>query len=420
MFMQASCLSRICRASSRDMSLFKVSGDKELVQLLAWAAGEQQTLEICSTGVSTYFGRPVNAQHQLDVSGLNGIVDYQPEELVLTVKAATALSEIEAALWQQQQSLAFEPPRFAQLLGLDTDANTIGGMVSCGLAGPRRFKVGSVRDFVLGMAAVSGRGEAFVCGGKVIKNVTGYDLPKLLTGSYGTLAVLHEVTLKTLPTPQTQCTVLIKNLEVAAAVALMNSVLRTDVDLSGASFLPANLDFPARPYSCPLVALRLEGFTASVSSRVDLLRTYLDLNTQIQLLDTAASAPLWAAIRDVQPFATTARQGVVWRVAVPAAAAAAFLGTLSSTLQFQYYLDWAGGLIWMQLASSEEPHAEALRRVLQSCGGYATLIRASRAVRAATAVFQPQSAPLAALTQRIKQQFDPRGILNPGRMYPGV
>jgi len=358
-------------------------------------------------------GRPVAASNVLDLSALAGIVSYEPAELVLTALAGTPMGVIEAALAEHQQCLAFEPPHFGSLLGVDSDG-TLGGTVAVGLSGPRRFKAGAVRDHVLGIAAVSGRGEAFIAGGKVVKNVTGYDVPKLLAGSYGTLAVLTEITVKVLPRPQDQRTVVVGGLSARDGVRVMTSVLQSAIDVSGACYLPV---VPWAEGS--VTAFRLEGFSVSVEARLGELTARLGTEGSVSTLDQATSAEFWRGVRDVRLFESGAREALVWRLSVPPSAAVAVVERIErSRAGAKVFMDWGGGLIWVAVDSGE---AEApIRAALAEASGHATLIRAPADLRARVPVFQPQAPAIAALAKRVKAQFDPSRVLNPGRMYVDV
>src|SRR5690242_11526942 len=235
------------------MSRFTPADIDELCETVSEALAAEEPVEIVGGGSKRALGRPVQAAHTLDLSRLSGIRDYAPSELVLTAGAATPLAEIELALDDAGQMLAFEPPRWHALLGGE-GAPTLGGVLACNLAGPRRLKAGAARDHFLGFRAVSGRGESFKAGGKVVKNVTGYDLCKLMAGSYGTLAALEEVTVKVLPRPETAATVLFAGLDPAAAVRLMSAALGSPHEISGAAYLPAG--YGAVPAGS--VALRVE------------------------------------------------------------------------------------------------------------------------------------------------------------------
>ncbi len=259
-------------------------------------------LEVLGGATRRTLGRPVDAPHVLDVSSLRGVLSYEPEELILTALPGTPVAEIEALLAGRGQCLAFEPPDFSALLGVE-DGGTLGGMVGTGLSGPRRPKSGAVRDHVLGVAAASGRGEFFMAGGKVVKNVTGYDLPKLLTGSYGTLAVLTEITLKVLPAPETTRTLLIEGLTTPAAVATMTAVLQTAAETSGACHLPVGIEVSSKPAGTPVTAFRLEGVPPSVDFRLNRLRELVASKGPLRVLDHDDSLVFWRDLRDARPFA---------------------------------------------------------------------------------------------------------------------
>src|SRR5438067_12066482 len=223
------------------MSRFTPADLNELRDAVAEALAAEEPLEVVAGGSKRGLGRPLQTPHSLDLSRLAGIRDYAPSELVLTAGAATPLAEIERVLAENGQVLAFEPPGWCGLLGVDEASPTLGGVLACNLSGPRRIKAGAARDHFLGFRAVSGRAEIFKAGGKVVKNVTGYDLPKLMAGSYGTLAVLEEVTIKVLPRPETVATILFAGLIPAAAVRLMGAALGSPHEVSGAAYLPAGL-----------------------------------------------------------------------------------------------------------------------------------------------------------------------------------
>jgi glycolate oxidase FAD binding subunit len=378
----------------------------------AVAAGE--ALEVIAAGTKRGLGRPVQAPHRLDVSGLTGVVSYEPAELVLTARPGTPMAEIEALLAAHSQCLAFEPPNLAALFG-ERPGGTLGGLVSAGLSGPRRVKAGAARDHVLGIAAVSGRGEAFVAGGKVVKNVTGYDLPKLITGAYGTLGVLTEITLKVLPAPEDARTLILHALSVREAVRAMTGALQLPMEISAACHLPGERDAEST------TAFRLEGFTPSVTARLATLSERFGLGGSRTVLEREASLEFWREVRDVTRFAAAPNEREVWRLSIPPAAGADVVERVQRAIpEVRTFLDWGGGLIWAQLpATSNEAHAHAssIRGALGATGGHATLVRASTSVRASTDVFHPQAAALAALSKRVKAQFDPSRVLNPGRLY---
>jgi glycolate oxidase FAD binding subunit len=379
-------------------------------------------LEILGAGSKRGLGRPVNSGQHLDLSHLSGISLYEPEELVLTAGAGTRLAEIEQALAPKRQMLAFEPPDLGPLYGRPAGEGTLGGMLACNLAGPRRPKAGAARDHFLGALAVNGQGEIFKTGGQVVKNVTGYDLCKLLAGSFGTLAALAEVTLKVLPAPEHECSLLLSGLEDAAAVAVMTRALGSAAEVSGAAHLPAGIASLLPRGSGAATLLRLEGTTLSVAERIALLRRELapELGCAGVEMDVAESRAVWRWLRDLAPFQGT--EEAVWRLSVPPAAGAAVMRAIaaSGVTGVRHFYDWGGGLILLALPAEGDAAAVPIRAALEASGGHATLLRAPLSLRAAVDVFQPQAPALAALARRVKESFDPAGRLNPGRMYQGI
>lgn len=390
--------------------------------VIAWAAAERRPLEVCGTATKRALGRPVAAEDRLDVGALAGTVAYEPEELVLTAGPATPLAAVEAMLAQRGQMLAFEPPDFGALLGAGGGGDatgTLGGAIACNLAGPRRIKAGAARDHLLGVHAVSGRGEAFKAGGRVVKNVTGFDLCKLIAGSFGTLAVMTELTVRALPAPETAATLLVLGSTDADAIRAMAAALATPFEVSGAAHLPAALAARSAVAEVAaagraVTAIRVEGPAPSVAFRLEALAGELRPFGEVATL-AEGSAALWREIRDVRPFALDpARQ--VWRLSVPPADGAAVIARILAGGDGEALYDWGGGLVWLALPATPDAHHARVRAALAPCGGHATLIRAEAAVRAAIPVFQPQPPALAALAGRVRDGFDPHRILNPGRM----
>ena len=396
----------------------------QVLEAVAWAAAEEAPLEILGRGSKRGLGRPLQTQHGLDLSGLSGITLYEPEELVLRARAGTAMSEIEAALAENRQQLAFEPPDLGPLLGGEAGGGTIGGLLACNLAGPRRIKAGAARDHFLGFEAVSGRGEAFKSGGRVVKNVTGYDLCKLMAGSYGTLAVLTEVTVKVLPAPDKARSVLILGLDEATAVRALSQALGSSHEVSGAAQLPAAAAARSgvsyiRDAGTSVTAVRIEGTGLSVEHRCRALREELADFGPTEELHSRNSALCWREIRDVQPLLGDDATAV-WRLSLPPTAGSAVAAGLCARLPAEALFDWGGGLVWLAVAGAEDGGEAMIRKAVSIASGHATLVRASEDLRARVPVFQPQDPATAALTGRIKSGFDPRRVLNPGRMYPGV
>ncbi len=398
----------------------------ELRDQIAEALAAEEPVELFGGGSKRGLGRPVQAAHQLDLTRLAGIRDYAPSELVLTAGAGTPLGEIEVALEEAGQMLAFEPPDWRGLLGSggqDSVGPTLGGVLACNLSGPRRVKAGAARDHFLGFRAVSGRGEIFKAGGKVIKNVTGYDLPKLMAGSYGTLAALEEVTVKVLPRPETVATLLFTNIEPAAAGHLMTAALGSPHEVSGAAYLPVEAAMPvARLNSDGTVALRLEGPAQSVEFRRDSLIREHVTDGVCEILSASETIVFWRAIGEAAALAGLTGHAV-WRISVAPARGAELGREISRALDAVWFLDWGGGLLWAAVAETGDAGAEIIRAAISGPDdrntGHATLIKGSPALRSAVAVFEPQSAPLAALSRRVKDAFDPTHILNPGRMVEG-
>src|SRR5437016_10116323 len=290
------------------MAHFTPADIDELREAVAEALTAEEQLEVAAGGSKRALGRPLQTPHTLDLSRLAGIRDYAPSELVLTAGAATPLAEIERVLAENGQMLAFEPPRWCGLLGVEEASPTLGGVLACNLSGPRRIKAGAARDHFLGFRAVSGRAEIFKAGGKVVKNVTGYDLPKLMAGSYGTLAALEEVTIKVLPRPEDSCTLMVCGLDATTAVQRLTRALASPHEISGAAYLPASLTAPRTPHrgSPGMAALRLEGPPLSVAFRRERLLAELGSDCEAAVLQAEPSAEFWRSIRDVAPLSQPA------------------------------------------------------------------------------------------------------------------
>ncbi|MBE0412165.1 FAD-binding protein [Yoonia sp.] len=321
----------------------------------------------------------------LRTTGLSGITLYEPGALTIVAQAGTPLAEIETALAAENQRLAFEPMDHRALLGTQ-GVPTIGGVVAANVSGPRRISVGAARDFMLGVRFVDGAGHIVKNGGRVMKNVTGYDLVRLMTGAYGTLGVLTEVALKVLPDVAAQMTLTLDGLDDATAIAAMSAALSSPYEVTGVAHDPAT----------GKTRFRLEGFESSVTYRAEALGRVLARFGTAAEVDTD-----WATIRDVTAFAD--KPGEVWRISVKPSDAAALVAKMDARA-VQY--DWGGGLIWALSDGGD------LRARLGEFNGHATLIRGD--VDAPT--FQPQAAPLAAISAGLRAKFDPRGILNPGMM----
>ncbi len=397
----------------------------EVEQAIRSALAGGKTLEVVGRGSKRAIGRAAQWDATLDLSALAGVTLYEPEELVLSAQAGTPLAEIEALAANSKQELAFEPMDYAGLLGGAAGAGSIGGALAANLSGPRRIKAGAARDHFLGVHAVSGHGEIFKSGGRVVKNVTGYDLCKLLAGSWGTLAVITEVTIKTLPRAETETAVLVLGLDDATARNAMSAATGSYADVSAAAHLPAAAAARIAEIAAartPVTIFRLEGVAPSVADRKTVLEKLLAPFGSLGALDETASRSLWRAVRDVTPFAATGPSGArdVWRISTAPTAAPALGRALAEQADAELLYDWAGGLVWAALPAANDAHAPLVRAAVAPAGGHATLIRAPAAVRAAVDVFMPEPPGLAALSARVRHSFDPQGVLNAGRMWAGL
>jgi glycolate oxidase FAD binding subunit len=394
---------------------------KDVEDAIRFAVSNETALEIVGSGTKRGIGRPAQTDMTLDLSGLSGVVMYEPEELVLTAKAGTPLATIEDMLAKSNQELAFEPIDYAPLFGGATRSGTVGGVIAANLSGPRRIRQGAARDHFLGATVVTGRADTVKTGGRVVKNVTGYDLCKLLAGSWGTLAAMTEITVKVLPRAETEITLAVLELDDKAAARAMAAAMTSSYDVSGAAHLPDHIaaHFDGLPEPGAATCLRLEGVAPSVAHRKQTLAALLAPFGRVVEIAEADSRALWKSIRDAKPFtAGESAQRPLWRISTEPMRGHELAQLISPAAQMFY--DWAGGLVWVAMPGAEEPQAASLRAAVAKIGGHATLVRAPDAVRATVDVFQPQDGAMAAVGKRVKESFDPKGVLNPGRMWAGV
>ena len=384
--------------------------DADVLAAVQWAAAEEVPLEIIGQGSKRALGHPMQVAHVLDMSGLTGVTLFEPDELVLSAKAGTSLKEIHALLDEHNQELQFEPTDLGPLLGNFAGAGTLGGLVNTNISGPRRLKYGSVRDHILGVAAVSGRGEIFKSGGRVVKNVTGYDLSKGVTGAYGTLAVLTDITMKVMPKSETEQTLLLQGLSDAEAIEAMAIALGSNGEVSGAAHLPADI-----ASGTASTLLRIEGFAPSVEYRIENLGKLLKRFGKQERLDEYTSKGQWWAVRDCLPFANN-EHSYVWRISCTPSEGHRIVEAIKNEASANAFYDWQGGLIWLQVKENDPKDALVRASVKANGGGHATLIRADAATRQSVPVFEPQPAALKALSKRYRENFDPKGVLNPGRL----
>jgi len=391
------------------MSELTPSDEAQLAEAVATAASAGTPLEIRGGGTRAGLGRPVQAERTLATGGLSGITLYEPEALTLVVRAGTRMAEIEAALAAEGQMLPFEPIDHRALLGT-TGEPTIGGAVAVAASGPRRIQRGACRDSMIGVRFVDGRGQAITNGGRVMKNVTGYDLVKLMAGSHGTLGVLTEIGFKVLPAPKATAVLQIEGLSDEGAVRAMADALGSPHDVAGAAHFPVGMN------GDPVTMVRLEGLEGSVAYRAKALGDALSGHGDVAIeTDPARTAAGWKWVRDAETFA--GRAGAVWRLSVRPSDGPGLVARLRDDIAVEAVLyDWGGGLVWLLVDETGDAGAAATRSAVAATGGHATLVRAPAAIRAAVEVFEPEPAPLAAISTGLRARFDPKGILNPGRM----
>lgn len=399
-------------------------GDEDdLAAAIENAVAQTTPLEIVGGGSKRTVGRPLQTAARLSTEKLTGVTLYEPNELVIAARAGTPLAEIEKTLAKNGQQLAFEPIDLGPLLGEEAGKGSIGTVFATNLSGSRRIQTGAARDHFLGVRAVNGLGELFKSGGRVMKNVTGYDLCRGLSGSWGTLAVMSEVTMKVLPRAEATRTLLLRGLTDEVAVDAMCAAVGSPFEVSGTVHLQPScvqamgIEGLAKKGQA-LTAIRLENFADFLDYRAGRLGETLSAFGKIGELDTGPSEKFWTGIRTLRFF--EGGEGAVWRISVAPKRGARVVAMLSAHLDCRAVYDWSGGLIWLEVAPSHDAGATEVQRTLAETGGYATLIRAEPALRASLDVFQRLDTGLTDLTGRIKKAFDPAGILNPGRMYPGI
>lgn len=390
--------------------------ENDVVNLVRTASRSKLTLEIRGGGTKEGLGRPIEASEMLTTSELKGITAYNPAEMVMTARAGTPLAEVIAAAAEHRQGLAFEPADWRALMGSDGEP-TIGGTFACNLSGPRRFQSGAARDHLLGVRFVNGHGEAIQGGGRVMKNVTGLDLPKLLAGSHGTLGVMTELTFKVLPLPETSVTLVLSGLDEALGTQAMAHALSMSVEVSGAACLPESCAGRFLDGLLPegaATVLRLEGLAFSVRERAaKLAQAFADI-APVTELDSGRTTQLWREIRDIKPFVADGTDRPVWKISTAPSMGHHILAALRMQTGVDGYLDWQGGLLWLRMEA--DPEADLVRDLVKQAGGHATLVRAGEEARQVIPSFHPEAPAVAVLSDRIRAKFDPNGMFNPGRM----
>ena len=386
-------------------------------------------VELIGTGSKKKIGKPLQCGTTLNLSKLNGIIEYLPEELYIKVKANTPIKQIEEELKKNKQQLAFEPIDFGYLFNGKSDCGTAAGQVSCNISGPRRFKVGSVRDHVLGFRGINGKGEIIKSGGVVVKNVTGYDLSKLICGSYGTLVALTEITFKVLPAPEGGNTLIIHNQKIENSVDLLDKAISSSNDVSGAIFLPKEPEVPGcvmniektfklndLKHEGSLTAIRVEGSKNSINQRIKNLKSELKIiNFNVSILETHQSEIFWNKVKNLEFFSSS--KNSIIRIVIPPSECVKTIYLLSN--KYKYYLDWGGALVWIEAFELSEEMFESIRKKVVKLGGYVTMIKNSNYLPYVEEVFTINRDRFN-ISQNIKKSFDPKRILNPGKMYTGI
>ena len=403
--------------------------EREVATLIRKFYKSNIPIELIGSGSKRKIGKTLQCAKTLNLSKLNGIIEYLPEELYIKVKAGTSIKAIEQELKKNNQQLVFEPIGFGYFLNGESDYGTAAGQVACNISGSRRFKVGSVRDHVLGFRGVNGRGEIIKSGGVVVKNVTGYDLSKLICGSYGTLVALTEITFKVLPLPEESKTLVINNQKIEKAVHFLDKSISSSNDISGAVF------FPDRPMISgssmnientfklndlkqegSITAIRIEGSKNSIDHRIENLINELQIiNLNVSILEVHQSEVFWNKVKTLEFFSNS--KNSIIRIVIPPSECVNLIYQFSS--KFKYYLDWGGALMWLEVFELSEEMFESIRRKVVKRGGYVTMIKNSNYLPYVEDVFTISSERFN-ISQNIKKSFDPKSILNPGKMYTGI
>ncbi|MCF6327838.1 MAG: FAD-binding protein, partial [Devosiaceae bacterium] len=374
-------------------------------------------LRIIGGGTREGLGRPVNADKTLSLAKHSGITLYEPGALTIIAKAGTPIVEIEQVLAKENQRLAFEPMDHRSLFGTK-GTPTIGGIVGGNISGPRRIIGGACRDSLIGVRFINGDGAIIKNGGRVMKNVTGLDLVKLMAGSYGTLGVMSEVSFKVLPANEREATLAIFGLDLEAGIKVLSSALGSPFEVTGATFLPEG-----KTHSRTL--LRVEGFDTQVTYRLERLKDLCTKNIDgskydIEIIEGREHVSLWRSVRDVEHFAGT--DDLVLKLHIKPGDAPAISGSISavinekagSKLRNKLLFDWGGGLIWVGISDPENVYV--IRSIVEDFGGFGMLVRAPEQVRKQISPFHPEHERIAEISECIRKKFDPKGILNPGRM----
>ena len=410
-------------------NIFYPKNEEEVSVLIKELYKKNSSAELVGTNSKSFIGNKTQSANTISLSKISGIIEYLPEELYIKVKACTPIEEIEKALDKNNQELAFEPMDFGFIETGKSNKGTIAGYLSCNFAGSRRFKVGSVRDHILGFKGVNGKGDVIKSGGTVVKNVTGYDLSKLIAGSFGTLVALTEVTLKVLPKKKLSNTIAIYVDDKKTVFELFNQMSSSSSEISGAVYIPLepneddfqkNRDvvfkFNDLKYEGSFLAIRVEGDKISIDEKIKALTQELNLEKyKTTILDVYQSVPFWKKINNLELFSKT-KNNLIRLVITPSNGVKMmqFLGN-----KFKYYIDWCGSLFWVEVPAKKNMKIKELKKISQDYGGYLTIVKTSDEYDYEETLFTINDVRFL-ISEKIKKSFDPKRIFNPGKMYRGI
>ncbi len=395
------------------MTSITVISEREIVDAVREARVAKLPFDIVAGGTKHAFGRPqALSERTLDVGRLRGIQNYEPEELILTVKPGTRLTEIELVLSEKGQRLGFDPPDSAALFGAG-GVSTIGGAVSADWSGSVRVRHGGARDSLLGLRGVNGFAEAFKAGGKVVKNVTGFDIPKLACGAFGTLCVLTELTFRVFPKASHAATLMLRDVAPQEGFQALRRIWSSPLEATGLAYIaPLAIAELLGEVGKGAALFRVEGEPEPLKEKVQMLRSALGAR---DVKDVALGDAAFARLSAGAPFAATGHD--VWKIGVPPSEAPRTAEAIGTEL---WYGDLAGGVLWFGLEPDNAASIAKLRAAVARAGGHATLVRAGLPTRKRVAVFPQETPERAELTRRVKAAFDPLSLFNPGRMYEGI
>ncbi|MDC6481871.1 FAD-binding protein [Pelagibacteraceae bacterium] len=403
------------------ISMLKPESEEAISEAIKHCYKKNIPLAINGLGSKKNIGKNFQSQKTLDLSNYSGIIKYEPEELYIKVKSGTSIKEIKEELDKKNQQLAFEPNDFGFLFEGESNEGTIGGVLSSNFAGPRRFKVGSARDHILGFKGINGKGEIIKSGGTVVKNVTGYDLSKIITGSFGTLSVFTEISVKVLPKADLTKTLVIENPHLKKGLEYLNVALGSSTDPSGGVFYPEyfrnQFVFNDLTTEGPITAIRIEGSKLSVDERINKLLKELNVSRkEISILESSQSNIFWENTRCLKVFKNL--KDNLLRIIVPASEVFDLINRLKS-YNVKYFIDWGGNLVWLQVDEINLNSIKEIRSLVKNLGGYLTIIKVEESLKASIDIFTIDEVKYK-ISEKIKKSFDPKRILNPGKMYTGI